>query len=66
MKIDLAYGKTGLTIDLPGNQTTVIEPDFLPGLPDEIGAVKTALRNPVQKPPLRKLVTRGQKIGISV
>ena len=66
MKIDLAYGKTGLTIGLPGNQTTVIEPDFLPGLPDEIGAVKTALRNPVQKPPLRKLVTRGQKIGISV
>ena len=66
MKIDLAYGKSGLTVELPDNQTTVIEPDFLPGLPDESGAVKTALRNPVGKPPLRKSVTPGQKVGISV
>ena len=66
MKIDLAYGKSGLTVDLPDDQTTVIEPDFLPGLPDELGAVRTALRNPVGKPPLRKSVTPGQKVGISV
>jgi len=66
MKIDLAYGKSGLTVDLPDDQTTVIEPDFLPGLPDELGAVRTALRNPVGKPPLRKSVIPGQKVGISV
>ena len=36
MKIDLAYGKSGLIVELPDDQTTVIEPDFLPGLPDEL------------------------------
>ena len=66
MKIDLAYGKSGLIVELPDDQTTVIEPDFLPGLPDELGAVRTALRNPVGKPPLRKSVAPGQKVGISV
>ena len=66
MKIDLAYGKSGLTVELPDSHTTVIEPDFLPGLPDELGAVKTALRNPIGKPSLRKSVTTGQKVGISV
>ena len=66
MKIDLAYGKTGLTIDLPGDQTSIIEPQFIPGLPDELGAIKTALRNPIGTSPLRKSIEPGQKVGISV
>ena len=66
MKIDLAYGKTGLTIDLPGDQTSIIEPQFIPGLPDELGAIKTALRNPIGTSPLRKSIKPGQKVGISV
>ena len=66
MKIDLAYGKTGLTIDLPDDRTSVIEPQFIPGLPDELGAIKTALRNPIGTAPLRKSVAPGQNIGISV
>ena len=66
MKIDLAYGKTGLTIDLPGDQTSIIEPQFIPGLPDELGAIKTALRNPIGTSPLRKSIEPEQKVGISV
>ena len=66
MKIDLAYGKTGLTIDIPGDQTSIIEPQFIPGLPDELGAIKTALRNPIGTSPLRKSIKPGQKVGISV
>ena len=66
MKIDLAYGKTGLTIDIPGDQTSIIEPQFIPGLPDELGAIKTALRNPIGTSPLRKSIEPGQKVGISV
>ena len=66
MKIELAYGKRGLTIDLPGDQTSIIEPQFIPGLPDELGAIKTALRNPIGTSPLRKSIEPGQKVGISV
>ena len=66
MKIDLAYGKTGLTIDFPGDQTSIIEPQFIPGLPDELGAIKTALRNPIGTSPLRKSIEPEQKVGISV
>ena len=40
MKVDLAYGKTGLTIDLPDDRTSIIEPQFIPGLPDELGLSK--------------------------
>ena len=66
MKIELAYGKRGLTIDLPGDQTSIIEPQFIPGLPDELGAIRAALRNPIGTLPLRKSIEPGQNIGISV
>ena len=59
------YGKTGLDIELPEN-TTVIEPQFIPGLPDENGAIISAIRNPINSPPLREIVKAGQKVGISV
>ena len=35
MKINLAYGQGHLTIELPDDRTTVIEPSHLPGLADE-------------------------------
>ena len=41
------YGKTGLDILLP-DETTVIEPQFIPGLPDEKGAIISAIRNPIK------------------
>ena len=65
MKVTLAYGKNGLIVDLP-EHTEVIEPEFLPALPDEQGALKDAIRNPISTPPLRQSVVLGQKIGISV
>ena len=42
MKIRLAYGKEGLLVELP-NHATLIEPDYIPSLPDETGALKTCL-----------------------
>ena len=44
MLIDLAYGRTGLKVDFPDDITTVIEPTYVPGLPDEEGAILTAIR----------------------
>ena len=66
MRVDLAYGKTGLSVDLPDDRTTVIEPTYLPTLADVRGALVAALRNPIGRPPLRRLVKRGQTVVVSV
>ena len=66
MKIRLAYGQTGLTIDLPEDRTTVIEPTYVPGVPDQQGAVRAAIRNPLGRAPLRRLARPSQSVAISV
>lgn len=56
MRIKLAYGREGLWIDIPGAaDTTVIEPLFVPGLADEAGAIRAALRAPTGAQPLREM-----------
>ena len=62
----LDYGKDGINIELPDKITTIIEPTFLPGIPDRIGAIKNAIRNPIGTLPLKKLVKPNQTVGISV
>ena len=66
MKVKLAYGRDGLEVDLPRERTTVIEPTYVPGLPDAEGAIRTALRNPIGTAPLRQIVKQGQSVAISV
>lgn len=66
MRVDLAYGKKGLTVDLPDDRTTVIEPTFLPTLADPRGALIAALRNPIDRPPLRRLVKKDQTVAVAV
>ena len=56
VKIELAYGSDGLTVDLPGERTTVVEPLHPPAAPDARAAVLEALRHPVAGPPLREVV----------
>jgi len=65
MKVRLAYGKTGLDIDLPQQaNVTLIEPQFLQGLPDQGGAVQRSLREPISSPALRDLVDPSSRIGV--
>ena len=67
MLVNLAYGRTGLEVELPDDITTVIEPTYVPGLPDQEGAIRNALRNPLGGgPTLRRLVKPGQSVAISV
>ena len=66
MQVELAYGTSGLTIELPDDRTTVIEPDYPPPLPDPQSAILNALRNPIDSPPLRSLARNGQSVAISV
>lgn len=67
MLVKLAYGRTGLAVEFPDDITTVIEPTFLPGLPDQENAVLNAIRNPVgDVAALRKTVSNNQTVAISV
>ena len=65
MRIKLAYGKTGLWLDLPEAwHATVVEPRFVAVLPDPAAALTAALRQPIGAPPLHSLVHPGHKIGV--
>ncbi|MCL5999087.1 MAG: nickel-dependent lactate racemase, partial [Chloroflexi bacterium] len=49
MRVKLAYGKTGLDVDLPDEwNVTVVEPRYVPGLPDQAGTIRQALRESLQ------------------
>jgi nickel-dependent lactate racemase len=67
MLVNLAYGRTGLQVEFPDDRTTVIGPTYLPGLADQEGAIRNAIRNPLGGgPSLRRLVKPGQTVVISV
>ena len=65
MKIRLAYGKTGLEVNLPeGWKVDVVRPKHAEALADQAGAVRDALRRPIGSPPLRELVKVSDTVGI--
>ncbi len=65
MRLRLAYGTTGLLIDLPDDRSvTVVESRFVPGLADARESLRQALRAPFGLPPLRELAKPTDKIGI--
>ena len=66
MEIEIAYGTTGLRVDVPPERTTIVTPSYLPPAPDERALVTEAIRRPIAGPPLRELVRPGQTVAISV
>jgi nickel-dependent lactate racemase len=68
LKVDLAYGTTGLTVDLPEDRTTVVRPRPQRAHPDPLGALLDALRRPINSPPLRDLALArpNARVAISV
>jgi nickel-dependent lactate racemase len=65
MKIQLAYGKTGLEVELDDAlDVTVVEPKFVAGLSNPTEALRQALQSPIELPPLRELVKPRDKVGI--
>src|SRR3712207_5724903 len=65
-RVTLAYGRDGLEVELPAERTTVIEPRFVPGLPNEADALRAALRAPHASVGLRERVPAGARVGIVV
>ena len=66
MNVELAYGRGRLPLDCPAGRTTVLEPTYQDGLPDQARAVREALRAPLGAPPLRELVRPGQTVAVSI
>jgi nickel-dependent lactate racemase len=64
VKIPLAYGDGHLEIELPDDETTVINPHEQPGLADEPGSFRAALDAPIGAGPLRERVSGGERICI--
>jgi nickel-dependent lactate racemase len=65
MQIKLAYGKSGLDIQLDDRwDVQVIEPEYIPALQDIPAAISKALQSPIGLPSLRSLVKPGQQVGI--
>jgi lactate racemase len=61
MKVDLLYGRHGMTVDLPPEaRATVIRKHPMVPLKDPFEAVRKALAHPVQSPPLVELA-KGKK-----
>ena len=67
MKIHLAYGKTGLDVTLDDAwNVQVVEPQYLPGLPEPLQALRQALQKPAGAPALADLARPGDRVGIIV
>jgi nickel-dependent lactate racemase len=63
MKVELAYGKTGLRVDLP-DSAHVLTPAPVPALPHPTAALREALRKPIGCAPLQELVMPGDTVAI--
>lgn len=65
MRLSLAYGRTGLGIELPDDApVTALEPRFSPGLPDEPSAIRAALRSPRGTAPLQELAGPADRVAV--
>jgi lactate racemase len=64
MRVKLAYGREGLSLDLP-DPVDVVSSPWVPGLPDEAQALRDALRRPIQCEPLAALARPGDRVVIA-
>src|SRR5436190_6569460 len=65
MKVKLAYGQGHLSVEVPKDRTTVIEPSHTKGLSDERAAIIKALNDPISTRPLNDWIQPGDRICIS-
>jgi lactate racemase len=66
MKVHLQYGREGLDVEIPSTRVQVIEPTFVPGLPDEATAFTEAVRAPIGGKPLRESVAAHERVAIVI
>ncbi len=62
--IHLAYGSTGLAVELPPCDLTVVSPRQAPAVPDADAALTAALRQPIASPPLAEIVRGARSVVV--
>jgi lactate racemase len=65
-KIKLQYGTAGLELEIDAPNVTVVEPRFVPGLPDEAAAFRDALRRPIGARPLKDQIAAKDKVAVVI
>jgi len=65
MKVTLAYGRNGLSVNVP-DYSTIIEPTHLERIEDDHEAVLYALRSPSGTKPLREMVKSSDRVVIVI
>jgi nickel-dependent lactate racemase len=65
MRVSLAYGRGRLDVEVP-DDAVVIEPEQLPGLPDERAAFDAAVRKPIDAAPLRDIAPANATVAIVI
>ncbi|RKD76159.1 nickel-dependent lactate racemase [Sinobaca qinghaiensis] len=65
MQTSLLYGKQHLEVNVP-EDAYIIEPNNLPALEDQNQAVRDALRNPIDTPPLQSMAKASDKVAIVI
>jgi nickel-dependent lactate racemase len=66
VRVKLQYGQRGLDVELPSDNVTVLEPRYVPGLPDEAAAFREAVAAPMGSPPLRDLVGPRDRVAVVI
>jgi nickel-dependent lactate racemase len=65
-RIRLQYGTEGLDLEVDAPNVTVVEPRYVPGLPDEAAAFREAARAPIGRPPLRRIVRPNERVAVVI
>lgn len=66
MQTHLQYGQTGLTVDLPSDNVTLLAPRFVPGVPDEAAGFHAAVTAPLNSRPLKELVAATDRVAVVI
>ncbi len=62
----LQYGRSGLEVEIPGRNVTLVEPRFVPGIVDEAAGFRDAVRRPIGRPPLRDMVRASDRVAVVI
>ena len=65
-RIRLQYGVGGIDLETDAPNITVVEPRFVPGLPDEARGFQEALRRPIGARPLAQTVRAGDRVAVVI
>src|SRR5919197_4529699 len=65
MNVNLAYGQGHLTVELPDDRATVIQPSHQPGLADEKAALIAALQSPIGAQPIREWIQPADQVCVA-